>query len=320
VEPDAPVEESANLSLTIVVLPYPVTSTKLRDQYLVTFSSWLLTTPRAVLQLLLPRSEFDPDLMILPILETIFGANRIKFSPPVDVDEDNRPYIDDWFLKGLDLAQTDLVCWINADIITPRGWFPRIRYLNGYFHERGEQFAVISRRCDFAFEDEQAQAAFSAIGAGSHGKGGWPPDFDLIAQNRTTHTTWGIDFFLVARDPMQINFDDIPPFHMGKYRWDPWITGWLRAHMPLVTLGDDFCTYHLNHVPKGRQMDDVKVKENFELARRNGNYKVPNGLADFHIRGRYLFKKNADKPIEQIPDWVPEGNAPPETPSDSNAD
>jgi hypothetical protein len=99
---------------------------------------------------------------------------------------------------------------------------------------------------------------------------------------------------------------------MGKYRWDPWITGWLRAHIPLITLGDDFCTYHLNHVPKYRMMDDIKVKENFEMARRTGNYNVPNGLASCALRGRYLFKKNVKGPLDRIPDWIPEGNAPPE--------
>jgi hypothetical protein len=146
----------------------------------------------------------------------------------------------------------------------------------------------------------------------------WPPDFDAIAANRTTHTTWGIDFFLVSREPMQINFDEIPPFHMGKYRWDPWITGWLRAFMPLVTLGDDFCTYHFSHVPKNRQMDDIKVKENFEIARRTGNYNVPNGLASFSLRGRYLFQKHNPTPLAQIPDSVPPGNAPPEEDTDGH--
>jgi hypothetical protein len=139
-------------------------------------------------------------------------------------------------------------------------------------------------------------------------------DFDAITASRMLHSTWGIDFFLVSKEPMQINFDDIPRFHRAKYRRDPWITGWLREHVPLITLGDDFCTYHMSHVPKDRQMEDVKVKENFEAARRAGGYKVPNGLASFYLRGRHLFKKNESVPLDTIPDWIPETNAPPQPP------
>jgi len=254
---------------------------------------------------MMPRAEFDPDLMILPLLESMFGRSRIIFCSSIDVDENHRPYIDDWFIKGLDSAKTDLVCWINSDIITPRGWFPRIEYLYDYFHRQDQQIAVISRRCDFPFSETQAQTVWDEVS-----KTLQSPDFDKLAENRSTHSTWGIDFFLISREPMQINFDDIPPFHMGKYRWDPWITGWLRNHMPLITLGDDFCTYHMNHIPKDRQMEDVKVKENFEAARRAGGYKVPNGLASFYLLGRNLFEKNRAEPLDVIPHWIPEANAP----------
>jgi hypothetical protein len=257
---------------------------------------------------MLPFSEFDPNLTLMPVLEHRFGRDRIHFGPSIETDEDGVPFIDDWFIKGLDSAETDLVCWINSDIILPRGWFPRIHYLHKHFHSQEQQIAVISRRCDFEFSDETAAKIYLEYSKQPNHV--WVPDFDKIAEARSLHSTWGIDFFLVARDPMQINFDDIPPFHMGKYRWDPWITGWLRNHMPLITLGDDFCTYHLNHVPKDRQMDDIKVKENFESAKRNGGYKVPNGLASYYLRGRFLFKKNTPEPLDTIPDWIPEPNAP----------
>jgi hypothetical protein len=68
----------------------------------------------------------------------------------------------------------------------------------------------------------------------------------------------------------------------------------------------------MNHIPKDRQMDDVKVKENFEAARRNGGYKVPNGLSSFYLRGRELFQKHELKPLDRIPDSIPPSNAPPD--------
>ena len=264
-----------------------------------------MTSNSTKVMIMMPEHEFDPNRMIMPLLLELFGEGRILFGPSIETDENGVPFIDDWFMKGLDSVRTDLVCWINSDIILPRGWYPRIEFLHNYFGPFGSQFAVISRRCDFDFSKEKAAAIHEAVAAG-----GEMPDFDEVAHNRTLHTTWGIDFFLVSLFPMQINFDEIPPFHMGKYRWDPWITGWLREHMPLITLGDDFCTYHMNHVPKSRSVHDVKCKENFEHAKRNGGYNAPNARATYYMYGRSLFKRDGNMVVANLPPSIPDGNAP----------
>lgn len=297
-------------SLVIICLPYPVSNIKKRNRYLISMSSWLQTSPTTKIMILMPPYEFDPDLILLPTLESLFGQGRILFGPSLETDENGVPFIDEWFIKGLDAVRTipaQLACWINADIITPQGWLPRILYLYDYFIKNNDQqIAVISKRCDFDIDDVRAAQVYEQIST----KQNFPPDYDQIAFNRVLHSTWGIDFFLISTEPMQINFDEIPPFHLGKYRWDPWITGWLRKNMPLITLGDDFCTYHLNHRPKRRQMEDIKVKENFEAARRNHNYNVANGMASYQLRGRYLYKKDEKEPLDKIYDSIPLSNAP----------
>ncbi|OHS94813.1 hypothetical protein TRFO_39002 [Tritrichomonas foetus] len=306
--------ENNNNSLTIICLPYPVSNEHTRDRYLITMSSWLLTAPTTKVLILMPPYEFDPNNMIMPLLTNLFGNDRIIFGPSIETDEDGVPFIDEWFIKGLDAAETPLICWINADIITPKGWLPRINYLYNYFYRNDQQFSVISRRCDFDYPPERASEVYNNILYSNGTKSiYWPPDFDEIASSRSLHSTWGIDFFLIAKEPMQINFDEIPPFHLGKYRWDPWITGWLRKHMPLISLGNDFCTYHLNHIPKARKMEDIKVKENFENAKRHGNFKVPNGLASYFLQGRYLYQKDKTEPLDKIDDSIPEPNAPPDS-------
>lgn len=304
------------ITLTFCILPYPLSkknSELLRDKYFFTFSSWLLTAPTTKLYIMMPREEFDPDLILLPTIEKLLGPNRILFGPDVETDEDGVPYIDDWFINGLDNTNSSVLCWINADIIIPNGWYQRIQFLYDHFHNIDQQISVISRRCDFDFESNTASELYRRIKSYADFRNVsdvWPPDYDEISKERKLHTSWGIDFFLVSREPMQINFDDIPHFHMGKYRWDPWITGWLREHMPLITLGDEFCTYHMNHVPKDRQTTDVKVKENLEMAARHKKYNVPNGLASYMLRGRGLFKKNENTSIAKLPDFVPPCNAP----------
>ena len=305
---------NGNLSLTIICLPYPVKDNHTRNRYFITMSSWLLTSPSTNIMILMPPYEFDPNGLLVPILEDLFGKGRIIYGPSLETDEDGVPYIDEWFIKGLDASSTEIVCWINADIITPKGWFPRIKYLYDYFHSRNKQFAVISRRCDFDYPENIAQNVFLNISKylenPQENQDIWPLDYDEIAKFRRLHSPWGIDFFLISKEPMQINFDDIPAFHLGRYRWDPWICGWLKSHMPLITLGDDFCTYHLNHVPKNRQMQDIKVKENHEIGRRNKNYNIPNGLSSYYLKGRYFYQRDVKIPLSKIYDSIPLANAP----------
>ncbi|EAX88589.1 hypothetical protein TVAG_265290 [Trichomonas vaginalis G3] len=283
-----------NLSITFCAVPYPVTTKELYNLYLITMSSWLTTSHLSKLLILLPQEEFDPNNTIVPELERHFGKNRIFFTEPIDVDSDGVPYIDDWFFKGFDYSQTDYVCWINSDIILPKGWYPRCQFVMDYFYQKNLQAAVISRRCDFNYSLKQKTQI--------------PIDYDSIAKDRHTHSTWGIDFFLISKKPMQLNIDEIPPFHMGKYRWDPWVAGWLDSHIALTSLGDGFCSYHFNHKPKNRHISDPKVKENYVLAARHNRYSHSNAKAAYKIKKNHLQYKN--KILTSFGKEMPLDNAP----------
>ncbi|OHT16077.1 hypothetical protein TRFO_42080 [Tritrichomonas foetus] len=321
----------SNISLTFCICPYPVDTEDRRDRYFITFTSWLSTSPSSKILILMPSFIFDPNNLLLPSLKDIFGSDRILFGPVLETDEDGIPFIDDWFIQGLDHSSTELICWINADIITPKGWFPRIQFLYKYFHSRNQQFGVISRRCDFNVTKEDTSFFFSHYSSGfsNFGKNHtqklfydknenvfpnksdfseWPPNYDYFARFRAIHSIWGIDFFLLSRNSVSLNFDEIPPFHMGRYRWDPWITGWLNNNVQLTTLGNDFCTYHINHVPTIRNSKRPKVKENLEMAARNGKFLASNGEANFHFEERAFYRGNIK--ICDIPNYIPKENAP----------
>lgn len=302
-------------TLTFCICPYPVSSELIRNRYFVTMSSLLKTSPHTTVLILMEEKEFDPDMRLLPILRKIFGKKRILFGPSLETDEKNIPYIDDWFIKGLDYTTSDLVCWINADIITPSAWYPRISALYNFFKNEDKQFAVVSRRCDFNISTRKLSDIFensSSIYMNSsfkrRKKSQFNLNYDEVASGRQTHTTWGMDFFLISRTPMEINFDDIPPFHMGRYRWDPWIVGWFNNFISLISLGDEFCTYHMNHKPTIRSMNRPKVKENFEVASRNGNYIGSNEMAAYQIKNFSIYYKN--RIVGKLPPEVPHGNAP----------
>jgi hypothetical protein len=315
-----------NSSVTFSTCPYPIgDSPKRKIQYFFSMSSWLLTSPYAKILIHMPQHIFDPGSVLVPLLTSLFGENRLIFGPLLQTDEKGIPYIDDWFLQGMDLSDTDLVCLMNTDIILPKGWMPRIDFLRQKFQAQNRQFAAISRRCDFFLDESFALDFMQSIekhpvltdysflnNLNVDPVGKWPINFDKVAENRTLHTPWGMDVFLISKSPMELNFDEIPPFHMGRYRWDTWIVGWLRAHVPLATMGDEFCNYHMNHVPTDRSVSKPKVKENLEYAARANLYLGSNDAAEYRFSGRRLVRENGES--EDIPDSIPTGNAPPPTP------
>lgn len=387
--------------LLFCICPYPLNNDiNRRDRYFVSFSSWLLTSPKTKILIMMSPTEFDPNDLLISSLEKIFGRGCIIFtSKTIESDEENIPFIDEWFINGLDYsmeAGASLVCWINADIITPKGWFPRIQFLYDHFSNRNHehqsslmfwkrnrehiQFSAISRRCDFNVSDDELSHFFSHFSSYSSDDvwsndysydpdentfpnfnetfvKKWPPNYDAFATKRARHSQWGIDFFLFSlsyentnklksdflsafREVFLLNIDEIPAFHMGRYRWDPWITGWILEKTPLVTLGDAFCTYHINHRPTGRHPHSPKVKENLELGARNQRFLASNKNAVFRFgkiekdeiekelrnRNEIDVAKKREKKFEEfsrffygpqeslrakLPDYVPKANAPP---------
>ena len=315
--------ENFEPSITFCCIPYPVTNETImkhksvRDQniielYLMTMNSWLSTTVNSKILFLIPKSEFDKDNLVVPYLEEKFGSNKLFFvseEDRVEGDDDDIPFIDDWFVKGFDYVTknklSELICFINSDIILPNGWYQRCKYLYYYFSLLNHrQTSIISRRCDFDYKFHK-EYDFNPISFMS------TIDYDEIAKERRNHSPWGMDFFLISMEPMELNIDEIPPFHMGKYRWDPWMAGWLRQNIPLVSLGEKFCTYHVNHRPKPRNMQEVKVKENFEIAAKNGRYNCGNLQANYFLKGNGLFYKN--KLLITLPPNIPPENCPLET-------
>ena len=54
---------------------------------------------------------------------------------------------------------------------------------------------------------------------------------------------------------------------MSKYKWDPWIVGWLFKQIYLIFLGSNFCVFHINHkfIPNDITLD-LKIKFNSILS------------------------------------------------------
>jgi diadenosine tetraphosphatase ApaH/serine/threonine PP2A family protein phosphatase len=84
----------------------------------------------------------------------------------------------------------------------------------------------------------------------------------------------------------------------------------LGIQIPVVSLGDDFCSYHIDHTPTIRDVSRPKVRENIEYGARCGRYLASNEDSRFYFKGRYFFDKEGEGMDERIPESIPKGNAP----------
>jgi hypothetical protein len=115
-----------------------------------------------------------------------------------------------------------------------------------------------------------------------------------------------MDTFVVSKNVIDLNFDEMPPFHMGRYRRDLWIAGWFGSQIPVVTLSDDFCTYHIDHTPTLR--DVSRPERIFSTLREIGDIWHRTKTLSFSL-GEFFFEKGKEKG-ETIPNTIPKGNAP----------
>ena len=145
-----------NISINFFLVPYPIINENLLKLYFLTFSSILNTNNNNIITILINKTLFDPNNLLISKLELKFGKNKIQFSQNIEVDENNIPYIDDWFHKSFDLSLTNFICLINSDIILPNNWYKIINSISEYFILKNYQFSIISRRCDFNLKDRKS--------------------------------------------------------------------------------------------------------------------------------------------------------------------
>ena len=235
--------------------------------YLATFTSWLSTNYNSKILSLIPRNKFDPNDLIVGYIEKVFGKNRLYFIEPeneIETDEDGLPFIDDWFIKGYDYVKqnnlSDMICYINSDIIIPKYWYEQTNFLYSYFKD-SIPYLLLTRRCNINFNFNFSNS-YDLINFFHN------YSYENYISKKDLYSIGGIDLFLFPINSFSyFNIDDIPPFLMSKYKWDPWIVGWLFKQIYLIFLGSNFCVFHINHkfIPNDITLD-LKIKFNSILS------------------------------------------------------
>jgi len=148
----------------------------------------------------------------------------------VDKDEFGTPLVPSVFAQGEALASTDIVAYVNTDIILLQSWLRAIKALLQRFEGN---FLMIGQRYDL---DLKARLAFER---------GWQADLShQVSHSGVLHQDAGIDYF-VYRKGM---WGEIPPFALGRWSWDNWLV-WraLDLDLPVIDATVVATAIHQNH-------------------------------------------------------------------------
>jgi hypothetical protein len=168
--------------------------------------------------------------------------------------EAGTPLVNSIFELAEGAARTEMVCYVNADIILMSDFLPAAGAAAGRFR----RFLMVSRRWNMELNE--------ALEFGP----GWEGALRArVAREARIEVTAGIDYFLYRRGL----FSPIPPFAIGRAMWDNWLLYRALARgAELVDATEATMIVHPNHGYAGIRRDargtwsGPEVDRNMELA------------------------------------------------------
>ena len=148
--------------------------------------------------------------------------------PEVAVNEYGTPLISSVFSLGVRYAATEIVCYVNADIILLNDFLPAIGRV-----ER-KLFLIVGRRWDLDVD--------SLI---DYENPDWEKQLrEQLTQKGVLHPASGIDYFCFPRSL----YENIPPFAIGRGSWDNWLLYRARElRVPVIDATGTITAVHANH-------------------------------------------------------------------------
>ncbi len=216
-----------------------------RDGYIFQFNairSWLRLVPSTHIFLYMDTQESCDHLIGL-----VAAFKGIRCQPVPCVNDDyKRPRLDCLFNHANENAVTDIIAFVNGDIVLDP-------YLNAVldtvYKKYDEHFSLVSRRTDTQIDLLTMDAWYASINDVDH----TDAVIRYSAEHGGIHSEWGIDLFVYTRTVFASL--DFPPFLAGVYRWDNWL-------LTTLILNDDINV--VDATQKGlviHQQSDVKGEE-----------------------------------------------------------
>ena len=132
------------------------------------------------------------------------GELGVRHIPDISRNEFGTPLLNHGFERAEDLAETDLLCHINADIMLMNDFMEAVQRAKSY----SSKFMMTGRRTDLEMAE---RLSFDS---------GWEEQLqkDVVERGKLSHAT-GIDFWAYTRGL----FDGMPPFAVGRIATESWL-------------------------------------------------------------------------------------------------
>lgn len=186
-----------------------------------------------------------------------FGITHIK---EVERNENGTPLVSFLFKKAQGAASSDILCYINADIMLADNFTGAIKLIKEWKKDR---FLMIGRRHDLEVKDEV-----------DFNEPGWIERIkSQIKKNGHLHACTGMDYFIFKRGMYQ----HIPPFVVGRPCWDGWFVYQARqSKVPVIDASGKILAIHQDHPYRNSLIDkngdwnweDEEIGRNLELSNR----------------------------------------------------
>lgn len=273
-------------ALTFVTAPWQLFSEELFARYKITLSSWLLTSPHTRL-ILFVEPDFDKHDKLKTFLTEKFGADRFIISRQLHRDQTNSPYINEYIQKGVELARSRNICFMNTDIMVDPLWYDRVMAIAKVYAGKG--YYITGQRIDLHHPEYNDDVlAYNTT---------------LYAQLKKELTVTGAascfeqlssDYFVMSADPVPFAVSNIPKFVMGGYFWDQYLNWMANSKTHAVTMRRDAPVYHIGNPPMTLPLEE-KAKYNLKILKEEKLEQVKNAELYTKLDRKVL---RADKVIE----------------------
>jgi hypothetical protein len=156
----------------------------------------------------------------------------VKHYPDIECNEYGTPLLSSIFFTAQKMTNSELMCYINADIILMSDFLPAVEKLVHGIKKR--KYLMVGQRWDLDIDE---LLDFDRIG--------WEKELRLrLKNNGQLHPKTGIDYFLYSKGL----FNDIPPFAIGRTFWDNWLIYRARkCGASVIDASEVVTAIHQNH-------------------------------------------------------------------------
>lgn len=253
---------------------------------MVAFTTWLTAFPKAELIIL---GEFNTSYPYSKVLMQKY-PNCVILTYPVQLGEDNRPLVREWFLTGIEKSSNSILIFINGDIILLPSFKVKLDSMLKVLDQQSppiNNFLLLTDRRKTKiikpFDDKT--------------------DVNTINQYLTftnQRLMMGCDIFIFRKEYPPFNFSEMPNFLVGLPLWDSYFLGRSLNNTNVIRFDKYEPIYHIPHERtwNKRKNRDPRIKQLSKMMEKLMiKSKVPWGFiksAPFNFNSNGVFERKKD--------------------------